>query len=125
MSENQSSLQELQGRSQNLLSCDSVDCVLVDRETLEELNWALVQAVDGLENCDLWQEFVSAAERCLKEMTETQRLEEWERPIKSAMLFIEAWSDKSPDVLSLSTHKISEAHRVLHLILAASQMGDE
>jgi hypothetical protein len=114
-----------EGRSQFLLTCDSVDAVLIDRETLEELSWTLVQAIDGLHECELWQEFISAAERYLRESTKTQccRVEELERPIKTAMLFIESWSDKSPDVLSLSTHKISEAQQVLHLVLAASELG--
>jgi hypothetical protein len=116
-----------EGRSQFLLTCDSVDVVLIDRKTLEELNWALVQAVDALHECELWQEFISTAERYLKEGTETQyqQVEELERPIKSAILFLESWLDKSPDVLSLSTHKIFEAHQVLHLILTASEMGGE
>jgi len=116
-----------EGRSQFLLTCDSADCVLVDRKTLEELNWALVQAVDGLRECELWQEFISAAERYLKESTEPhyRQVEKLERPIKTAMLFLESWSDKSPDVLSLSTHKIFETHQVLHLILTASKMGGE
>jgi hypothetical protein len=114
-----------EGRSQFLLTCDSVDVVLIDRETLEELNWALVQAIDGLRECELWQEFISAAERHLRESTETQyhQVEELERPIKTAMLFIESWSDKSPDVLSVSTHKLSEAQQVLHLVLTVSEMG--
>ena len=114
-----------EGRSQFLLTCDSVDVVLIDRETLEELNWFLVQAMDGLEECELWEDFISAAERCLRESTETRccEVEELERPIKSAMLFIESWSDKSPDVLSSSTHKISQAQKVLHMVLTASKMG--
>jgi hypothetical protein len=114
-----------EGRSQFLLTCDSVDTVLIDRETLEELNWFLVQAIDGLEECELWQDFISAAERGLRESTETQccEVEELERPIKSAMLFLESWSDKSPDVLSVSTHKISQAQKVVHMVLAASDMG--
>jgi hypothetical protein len=124
MTENQSSLQELQGRSQHL-TCDSVDCVLVDENTLEELNWALVEAIDGLHECELWQEFITVAERYLKETTETQRLEEWERPINSAMLFLDAWSDKSPDILGIATAKLSEAHRVLHMVLAASKLGGQ
>ncbi|MEG4628875.1 hypothetical protein QUB56_04350 [Microcoleus sp. AR_TQ3_B6] len=114
-----------EGRSQFLLTCDSVDVVLIDRETLEELNWFLVQAIDGLEECELWQDFISAAERCLRESTETRccEVEELERPIKSAMLFIESWSDKSPDVLSVATHKLSQAQKVLHMVLTASKMG--
>jgi hypothetical protein len=126
MAENQSSLQELQGRSQHL-TCDSVETVLVDRETLEALGDVLESSIEGLEECNLWQEFISAAERYLRDVTETQyqEVEELERPIKTAMLFIESWSDKSPDVLGITTHKLSEAHRVLHLILAASKMGGE
>ena len=114
-----------EGRSQFLLTCDSVDVVLIDRETIEELNWALVQAVDGFEECKLWQEFVYVAQRYLKESTETRycQVEELEHPIKSALLFLESWSGKFPDVLSLSTHKISEAQKVLHMVLTASEMG--
>jgi hypothetical protein len=111
-------------RSQHL-TCDSVDVVLIDRETLEELNLALVQAVDGFEECELWQEFVYVARRYLEESTKTQyyQIEELEHPIKSALLFLESWSDKFPDVLSLSIHKISEAQQVLRLVLTASDMG--
>jgi hypothetical protein len=114
-----------EGRSQFLLTCDSVDVVLIDRETLEEINWVLVQAVDGFEECELWEEFVYVAQRYLKESTETRycQVEELEHPIKSALLFLESWSDKFPNVLSLSTHKISEAQQVLRLVLTASEMG--
>jgi hypothetical protein len=114
-----------EGRSQFLLTCDSVDVVLIDRETLEELNLALLQAVDGFEECELWQEFVYVAQRYLKESTETQyhQIEELEHPINSALLFLESWLDKFPDVLSLSIHKISEAQQVLRLVLTASEMG--
>jgi hypothetical protein len=114
-----------EGRSQFLLICDSVDVVLIDRKTLEELNWALVQAVDGFEECELWEEFVYVAQRYLKESTQTQchQIEELEHPIKSALIFLESWSDKFPNVLSLATHKISEAQQVLRLVLTASEMG--
>jgi hypothetical protein len=114
-----------EGRSQFLLTCDSVDTVLIDRKTLKELNLALLQAVDGFEECELWQEFVYVAQRYLKESTETRyyQVEELEHPIKSALLFLESWSDKFPNVLSLSTHKIFEAQKVLHLVLTASEMG--
>jgi len=114
-----------EGRSQFLLTCDSADVVLIDRETLEELDWCLVQAVDGFEECELWQEFVYVAQRYLKESTETRycQIEELKHPINSALLFLESWSDKFPNVLSLSTHKISEAHQVLRLVLTASEMG--
>jgi hypothetical protein len=107
------------------LTCDSVDVVLIDRKTLEELNWALVQAVDGFEECELWEEFVYVAQRYLKESTQTQchQIEELEHPIKSALIFLESWSDKFPNVLSLATHKISEAQQVLRLVLTASEMG--
>jgi hypothetical protein len=115
----------MEGRSQFLLTCDSVDVVLIDRETLEEINSVLVQAVDGLEECKLWEEFVCVAQRYLKESTETRycEVEELKHPIKSALLFLESWSDKFPNVLSLSTHKISEAQKVLRLVLTASEMG--
>jgi hypothetical protein len=114
-----------EGRSQFLLTCDSVDVVLIDRKTLEELNWALVQAVDGFEECELWEEFVYVAQRYLKESTQTQchQIEELEHPIKSALIFLESWSEKIPNVLSLATHKISEAQQVLRLVLTASEMG--
>jgi hypothetical protein len=114
-----------EGRSQFLLTCDSVDVVLIDRKTLEELNWALVQAVDGFEECELWEEFVYVAQRYLKESTQTQchQIEELEHPIKSALIFLESWSEKFPNVLSLATHKISEAQQVLRLVLTASEMG--
>jgi hypothetical protein len=115
----------MEGRSQFFLTCDSVDVVLIDRETLEELNLALLQAVDAFEECELWQEFVYVAQRYLKESTETRycQVEELEHPIKSALLFLESWSDKFPNVLSLSTHKISETQKVLRLVLTASKMG--
>jgi hypothetical protein len=114
-----------EGRSQFLLTCDSVDSVLIDRKTLKELSLVLVQAVDGFEECELWQEFVYVARRYLEESTQTQyhQVEELEHPIKSALLFLESWSDKFPDVLSLSIYAISEAQRVLSLVLAASDMG--
>lgn len=114
-----------EGRSQFLLTCDSVDTVLIDRKTLKELSLALVQAVDGFEECELWQEFVYVARRYLEESTQTQyhQIEELEHPIKSALLFLESWSDKFPDVLSLSIHAISETQRVLSLVLVASDMG--
>jgi hypothetical protein len=114
-----------EGRSQFLLTCDSVDTVLIDRETLKELSLVLVQAVDGFEECELWQEFVYVARRYLEESTQTQyhQIEELEHSIKSALLFIESWSDKFPDALSLSIHAISEAQRVLSLVLTASDMG--
>jgi len=114
-----------EGRSQFLLTCDSVDSVLIDRKTLKELSLVLVQAVDGFEECELWQEFVYVARRYLEESTQTQyhQIEELEHPIKSALLFLESWSDKFPDVLSLSIHTISEAQQVLSLVLTASDMG--
>jgi hypothetical protein len=114
-----------EGRSQFLLTCDSVDTVLIDRKTLKELSLVLVQAVDGFEECELWQEFVYVARRYLEESTQTQyhQIEELEHPIKSALLFLESWSDKFPDVLSLSIHTISEAQQVLSLVLTASDMG--
>jgi hypothetical protein len=114
-----------EGRSQPLLTCDSVDTVLIDRKTLKELSLVLVQAVDGFEECELWQEFVYTAQRYLEESTQTQyhQIEELEHPIKSALLFLESWSEKFPDVLSLSIHEISEAQQVLSLVLTASDMG--
>jgi hypothetical protein len=114
-----------EGRSQFLLTCDSVDVVLIDRKTLKEINWTLVQAVDGFEDCELWQEFVYTAQRYLKESTKTQyrQIEELEHPIKSALLFLESWADKFPDVLGLSIQAISEAQEVLGLVLTASEMG--
>ena len=114
-----------EGRSQFLLTCDSVDVVLIDRETLEELNWALIQAIDGLHECELWQEFVYTAQRYLQDSTETRycEVEELERPINSALLFLESWAEKFPDELSLSTHAISESQKVLYSILALSDMG--
>jgi hypothetical protein len=113
------------GRSQFLLTCDSVDTVLIDRKTLKELSLVLVKAVDGFEECELWQEFVYVARRYLEESTQTQyqQIEELEHPIKSALLFLESWSDKFPDGLSLSIHEISEAQQVLSLVLTASDMG--
>jgi hypothetical protein len=112
-------------QAQLLLTCDSVDVVLIDRKTLKELSLVLVEAVDGFEECELWQEFIYTAKRYLEESTQTQyhQIEELEHPIKSALLFLESWADKFPDVLSLSIHQISEAQRVLSLILAASNMG--
>jgi hypothetical protein len=114
-----------EGRSQFLLTCDSVDTVLIDRKTLKELSLVLVQAVDGFEDCELWQEFVYVAQRYLEESTQTQyhQIEELEHPIKSALLFLESWSEKFPDTLSLSIGAISEAQRVLSLVLTASDMG--
>jgi hypothetical protein len=114
-----------EGRSQFLLTCDSVDTVLIDRKTLKELSLVLVQAVDGFEECELWQEFVYVARRYLEESTQTQyhQIEELEHPIKSALLFLESWSNKFPDVLSLSIHTISQAQQVLSLVLTASDMG--
>jgi hypothetical protein len=114
-----------EGRSQFLLTCDSVDTVLIDRKTLKKLSLALIKAVDGFEECELWQEFVYIARRYLEESTQTQyqQIEELEHPIKSALLFLESWSDKFPDVLSLSIHEISEAQQVLSLVLTASDMG--
>jgi hypothetical protein len=113
------------GRSQFLLTCDSVDTVLIDRTTLKKLSLVLVQAVDGFEDCELWQEFVYVAKRYLEESTQIQyrQIEELEHPIKSALLFLESWSDKFPDALSLSIHAISEAQQVLSLVLTASEMG--
>ncbi len=114
-----------EGRSQFLWNCDSVETVLVDRKTLKELSLTLVQAVDGFEDCELWQEFIYVAQRYLEESTQTQyhQVEELERPIKSALLFLESWVDKFPDVLSLSIHAISQAQQVLSLVLTASDMG--
>jgi hypothetical protein len=114
-----------EGRSQFLLTCDSVDVVLIDRKTLKELNLVLVQAVDGFEECELWQEFVYTAQRYLEESTQTQyhQIEELEHPIKSALLFLESWSDKFPDALGISIRAISEAQEVLGLVLTASEMG--
>jgi hypothetical protein len=114
-----------EGRSQFLLTCDSVDTVLIDRKTLKELSLVLVQAVDGFQECELWQEFVYVARRYLEESTQTQyhQIEELKHPIKSALLFLESWTDKFPDVLSLSIHAISEAQQVLSLVLTASDMG--
>ena len=114
-----------EGRSQFLLTCDSVDTVLIDRKTLKELSLVLVQAVDGFEECELWQEFVYVARRYLEESTQTQyhQIEELEHPIKSALLFLESWADKFPGVLGLSIRAISEAQEVLSLVLTASDMG--
>jgi hypothetical protein len=114
-----------EGRSQFLLTCDSVDTVLIDRKTLKELNLVLVQAVDGFEECELWQEFVYTAQRYLEESTQTQyhQIEELEHPIKSALLFLESWADKFPDALGISIREISEAQKVLGLVLTASDMG--
>jgi hypothetical protein len=114
-----------EGRSQFLLTCDSVETVLIDRETLRELNKALIEALEGFDECHLWQEFVYVAQRYLTESTETHycQVEELEHPINSALLFLESWSDKFPDTLSLSTHKIVESQKVLYSILALSQMG--
>jgi hypothetical protein len=114
-----------EGRSQFLWNCDSVDTVLIDRKTLKELSLTLVQAVDGFEDCELWQEFVYVAQRYLEEITQAQyhQVEELERPVKSALLFLESWVDKFPDVLSLSIHAISQAQQVLSLVLTASDMG--
>jgi hypothetical protein len=112
-------------RSQFLLTCDSVDTVLIDRKTLKELNLVLVQVVDGFEKCELWQEFVYTAQRYLEESTQTQyhQIEELEHPIKSALLFLESWADKFPDALGISIREISEAQKVLGLVLTASDMG--
>jgi hypothetical protein len=114
-----------EGRSQFLLTCDSVDTVLIDRKTLKELSLVLVQAVDGFEECELWQEFIYTAQRYLEESTQTHyhQIEELEHPIKSALLFLESWADKFPDALGLSIRAISEAQEVLGLVLTASEMG--
>ena len=114
-----------EGRSQFLLTCDSVDVVLIDRETLTQLNCALIDVVDGLRQCELWQEFVYVAQRYLQKTTETRYCEvgELEHPINSALLFLESWAEKFPDELSLSTHKVSESQQVLYSILALSDMG--
>ncbi|MEG4535389.1 hypothetical protein [Microcoleus sp. D2_18a_D3] len=118
-------LPSVEGRSQFLLTCDSVETVLIDRETIRELNEALIEALEGFQECQQWQEFVHVAQRYLRESTETQysQVEELEHPINSALLFLETWSDKSPDSLSLSIHQISESQKVLYSILALSQMG--
>jgi hypothetical protein len=77
-------------RSQPLLTCDSVDVVLIDRKTLKEINWTLIQAVDGFEECELWQEFVYTAQRYLEKSTQTQyhQIEELEHPIKALCCFL-------------------------------------
>ncbi|MEG4521172.1 MULTISPECIES: hypothetical protein [unclassified Microcoleus] len=118
-------LPSTEGRSQFLLTCDSVETVLIDRETLSELNKALIEALEGFEECERWQEFVHVAQRYLTESTETQysQVEELEHPINSALLFLETWSDKSPDALGLSIHQIAESQKVLYSILAFSRMG--
>lgn len=116
-----------EGRSQFLLTCDSVDTVLIDRETLRELNKALIEALEGFEECELWQEFIYTAQRYLQDSTETNycQVEELEHPINSALLFLESWAEKFPDVLSLCTHEIRESQKVLYSILTLSAMGDE
>jgi hypothetical protein len=107
------------------MTCDSVDVVLIDRKTLKEINRTLVQAVDGFEECELWQEFIYTAQRYLEESTQTHyhQIEELEHPIKSALLFLESWVAKFPDALSLSIGAISEAQGVLSLVLRMSEMG--
>jgi hypothetical protein len=114
-----------EGRSQFLLTCDSVDVVVIDRETLRQLNRALIEVLDGFRECELWQEFVYTAQRYLQESSETHycQVEELEHPINSALLFLESWAEKFPDVLSLATCTISESQKVLYSILALSDMG--
>ena len=114
-----------EGRSQILLTCDSVDSVLIDRRTLKELNRALMEALKGFEECELWQEFVYTAQRYLTDSSETQyqQVEELEHPINSALLFLEHWAERFPDTLGLSTSQIRESQKVLYSILAFSNMG--
>ena len=115
MSENQSSLQELQGRSQNLLTCNSVDCVTVDRKTLNELHRSLLRAVDGLDSIRLHHEFVAVAQffvsgiRC--------------RRAEKASLFLDKWLEHSPGQLKEIEVELVEAQRVFQMILAMSKMG--
>jgi hypothetical protein len=114
-----------EGRSQIVMTSDSVDVVVIDRETLRQLNRALIEALEGFQECELWQEFVYTAQRYLQESSETHycQVEELEHPINSALLFLESWAEKFPDVLSLSTCTISESQKVLYSILALSDMG--
>jgi hypothetical protein len=116
MAENQSSLQELQRRSQ-LLTCDSVETVLVDRETLKELHWSLVRAVDEIYSIRLQQEFIVVAQLFLSQIRG--------RRAEKVSLFLEKWFEHSPSQLKNVEVELSEAQRVSQLILAISKMGGE
>jgi len=117
MAENQSSLQELQRRSQ-LLTCDSVETVLVDRKTLEEITWGLAESLDGLREVGMLEEFLVAVRGYLRNP------EQEDTHTEKALLFLDAWFDKSPDTLGINAGKLDEAHKVLRLILCTSKMGD-
>jgi hypothetical protein len=116
MAENQSSLQELQGRSQHL-TCDSVEIVLVDRQTLKELHWSLTKAVDEIDSIRLQQEFIVVAQLFLSQIPG--------RRAEKVSLFLEKWFEHSLSQLKNVEVELSEAQRVSQLILAISKMGGE
>lgn len=116
MPENQSSLQELQGRSQ-FLTCDSVETVLVDRQTLKELHWSLTKAVDEIDSIRLHQQFVVVAQLFLSQIRG--------RRAEKVSLFLEKWFEHSPSQLKNVEVELLEAQRVSQLILAISKMGGE
>lgn len=105
-----------EGRSQ-LLTCDSVETVLVDRETLEELHWSLTRAVDEIGSIRLHQQFVTVARFFVSGIRGRQA--------EKITLFLNKWFEYSPRKLKRVEVELEEAQRVSHMILAISKLGDE
>ena len=104
------------GRSQ-LLTCDSVETVLVDRKTLKEIHWSLTRAVDEIGSIRLHQQFVVVARFFLSGVRGRQA--------EKISLFLEKWFEHSPRQLKAVEVELLEAQRVSQMILAISKMGGE
>lgn len=104
-----------QGRSQNLLTCDSVEFVTVDRKTLKELHWSLTRAVDELDSIRLHHEFVVVAQFFVSKIPG--------RRAEKVSLFLDKWLEHSPGQLREVEEELMESQRVFQLILAMSKMG--
>ncbi len=101
-------------RSQHL-TCDAVDCVLVDRETIGELSWGLAKVLDELDSIRLHQQFVTVAQYFVSQGRSKHQ--------EKALLFLDTWFERVPDQLKEVEASLLEARSVLSLILAASKLG--
>ena len=110
-------LPPVEGARSQVLTCDAVETVLVDRKTLEEIYWNLTRAVDEIGSIRLHQQFVTIARFFVSGIRGRQA--------EKITLFLDKWFEYSPGELKRVEAELSQAQRVSQMLLAVSKMGGE
>lgn len=114
MSENQSFLQELEGRSQKLTSAPD-DKIVIDRETLGELLALVSQCALDLVNPRDNEIFLTSLDIHLSKSDSPEA--------RKSLLLLNHYRDVAPEALGDIAEWLEEARQLINVVLAASEMG--